>query len=485
MIKTIKSLVRIGVWTGLTIAFGAAITKIISVSMGPAGVGYFSIFRQLQQTFVSVATFSGETALIQGISGREKNKGISYANTVGKLIAASLVFFCSLCALSFYIFQDAWQSRLNIENTSTLYLLLASCTFASLMSYYNSVLNGNGKVGLSVKLQASAACGGFLYAAFFSNTMSDTIIAGILSVIAFIGFGSASYKARKHGYVNCSRPTWLTKDEKIDARYFLEMSSVALLVGFSGAGTLLLVRLALVDRYGIEGAGLFDAAWTMSTIYLALFLSSFGGYFLPKLSACKDALSFNAEVNSLMYLSLIVSIALIVPFIYLKPVVFNIFYSSDFSGSIKIFRWMLLGDYFKVSAWVLSIPMLARAYMKPYLIFSLGWNATFIVGFFICWSWNFNLEALGISYLIAQVFYSVGSYFFWTKIRGLSFSRKILWLWLAGFLLLVFCSLMSWGDSEVSIADGLVIGMLLFVYFWHGLGQIGRRLLVEKLFRKT
>ena len=121
MLKTIKSFLNIGLWMGLTILFGVTTIKKLSILAGPVGVAYFSIFRQLQQTFVTLATFTGDTALIQGIASREGRRSIGYAMAIGKAIAAISVILGLLCFFSFYIFEATWYEKLKIQDSTTLY----------------------------------------------------------------------------------------------------------------------------------------------------------------------------------------------------------------------------------------------------------------------------------------------------------------------------------------------------------------------------
>ena len=46
----------------------------------------------------------------------------------------------------------------------------------------------------------------------------------------------------------------------------------------------------------------------------------------------------------------------------------QILYNSEFIEALDILRWTFIGDYLRVSAWFLTVFMLARADMAMYLL---------------------------------------------------------------------------------------------------------------------
>jgi len=55
--------------------FNMASIKIIAISLGPSGLGLYSIIRQAMFTFGSVGS-GGQTAIVQGISSRDSSSAI-------------------------------------------------------------------------------------------------------------------------------------------------------------------------------------------------------------------------------------------------------------------------------------------------------------------------------------------------------------------------------------------------------------------------
>ena len=62
----------------------------------------------------------------------------------------------------------------------------------------------------------------------------------------------------------------------------------------------------------------------------------------------------------------------------LKPWLLRILYSAAFEPAAAYLRWTLLGDYLKVTSWILSIPILAAGDMKMFLMADLAADGVFV-----------------------------------------------------------------------------------------------------------
>lgn len=484
MLSTIKSLLKLGVWTCLTLILGALITKIIAMTAGPSGVGYFSIFRQLQQTFVSLATLNGETALVQGISSRDQSEKNTYAFNVAKIVALFIAIVCIVSIVLLYFNGNVLAKKINVNQVTFLYMLLIPSTFASINVYFIGVLNGYGKNKNTVKAQTFSGFCGLVAVIFYFNKMDESSYVAVLSAMTIGNFIFCLFHISSLSGFN--KIVFKSPYEifKRDSKHFLSISFFAVLVGFAGAASLLLIRVKLTEYLGIKAAGIFDAAWTLSAMYLVLFLSSFGTYFMPKLSSLSDDKEFYKKLNELMYLSLFVSIFLILPAILLKPVLFKLFYSENFDGSISIFRWMVIGDYFKISAWVLSIPMLARAYMRPYFLFSLCWNMVFILTSYAFISMGGVIEYIGLAYLLTNIVYVFLSVIYWHRYRGLKFTVSLIKLWFAGLFTVILYSVLYWKVTSIDLMSCLILIVFILVYIYVGVGKEGRLSLFKIILSK-
>lgn len=64
----VVSTAKTGIGQLLGLLLGAVSVKLLAVLAGPAGVGLFSVLRNLQQTLSSIASLGGQNAVVQGLS---------------------------------------------------------------------------------------------------------------------------------------------------------------------------------------------------------------------------------------------------------------------------------------------------------------------------------------------------------------------------------------------------------------------------------
>ncbi len=90
MLNLIIAAIKTGLGTVGMLVTGIITTKILALVTGPAGIGLWSLLRQAQQMGASVATLSGATALVQGISSRDGRKRDVYIQTVALLMISTM-----------------------------------------------------------------------------------------------------------------------------------------------------------------------------------------------------------------------------------------------------------------------------------------------------------------------------------------------------------------------------------------------------------
>jgi O-antigen/teichoic acid export membrane protein len=164
--------------------------------------------------------------------------------------------------------------------------------------------------------------------------------------------------------------------------HFLKIGLPSLIALFVGIGSVLVVRALIARVHGLPAAGQFDSAWSISTLYLTVFLTAIHSYLLPALSGRSTESPAQEVVERALRLAVIVSLPLISAMIVLKPLAVRLLYSGEFLPALEVLRWTLLGDYLRVAGWVLATSLVARADMRAYLACELIWNALFVAGAF-------------------------------------------------------------------------------------------------------
>jgi PST family polysaccharide transporter len=151
------------------------------------------------------------------------------------------------------------------------------------------------------------------------------------------------------------------------ARSFAMTSAALLASGLAASGTLLVVRRHIILTQGLNVTGQFDAAWGLSMNQVTLVLSSLQTYFLPAVARSRSPVERDGHISSVLTVAALAAAVAIAGIAVLKPWLLRMCYSAAFEPAAAYLRWTLLGDYLKVTSWILSIPILAAGKMKMFL----------------------------------------------------------------------------------------------------------------------
>ncbi|MEO8048888.1 MAG: hypothetical protein ABI833_00610, partial [Acidobacteriota bacterium] len=148
--------------------------------------------------------------------------------------------------------------------------------------------------------------------------------------------------------------------------------------GLAASGALLTVRRHIILTQGLTVTGQFDAAWGLSMNQVTLVLSSLQTYYLPAVARSRDAAERDRHISSVLTIAALAAAGVIAAIALLKPWLLTMVYSAAFRPAAAYLRWTLMGDYLKVTSWILSIPILASGDMKMFLVADLAAYGVFV-----------------------------------------------------------------------------------------------------------
>ncbi len=171
--------------------------------------------------------------------------------------------------------------------------------------------------------------------------------------------------------------------------------------------TAYILRIMLVRNLGLDGAGQFQAAYTISFVYVGILFKAMATDFYPRLSA---ASANDREVKSLVNGQIEAGLLLAVPGILvtlaLAPFIMVVLYSAKFLPGVDVLRWQALGILLQIVAWPLGYILRAKA---DGILFFL--TESFLCLSHVVLAWlairGFGLPGVGISFFLANVLYLV------------------------------------------------------------------------------
>lgn len=483
----IKSIFKTGSASFMSIILGMISVKIMAVVIGSSGIGLFSLIRQTLATLTAAGTMGGQTALIQGLASKQADDKNKYLITVFWIfIFGAIIMTVGLILFAPWIAKIVFTS--NDEQTINLVRLMSLPVILIIIySYLISVLNGFRAIGRLAIGQVIVS----IITAFLAYPISKLVSSG--HIISFIWMISASTIG---GIIFCLiiayKEKWLNPlfdDFKPifhgnAIKHFFHIAGTTFITGIIATGALLIIRAMIVKYGGFSSAGIFDVAWTLSMMYVMLLLSSFGTYYLPTLSGINDLSSRIILIQNLLKLSLLLVVPLIISVIVLKPLVITILYTSEFTPALEIIRWMLIGDYFKVSSWVLAMPMLAYADMKNFFWTELLWYIGFLILSAIAVFYYDDMQGIGVAFLMLYAFYLFYTIFYANKKHKVILGKKVVIHWLLGLLLIVLASWQTWSDVDVNYISAPFWIIVALIFSWAVLEKDEKSKLIKMIYRR-
>ena len=130
----------------------------------------------------------------------------------------------------------------------------------------------------------------------------------------------------------------------------------------------IIIRSWLQESHGWNVVGYWQAMTRMSDAYLQVINVFFVAYLLPRLSRERNTLKAISEIGSMYRFVLpILALLLIVGF-FVRDIVIDIFLTPRFYLTRDLFLPQLIGDFFKVAAFIPGYLLLARGYMPLLLL---------------------------------------------------------------------------------------------------------------------
>jgi PST family polysaccharide transporter len=430
----------------------AAITvKIMAVIIGPAGVGLFSLLRQAQQMLGALATLGGQNAVVQGVASRTGDARDRFVVSVlWAFVASSLIL--AVIVIGFANPLTELMLRLDSYDAPWLFGWIAfPVTAGALLVFFRSLLNAHMRIGSAAMTNVVAAAGSLLlvYPAVVAYQRGFFVaLVLLLGGSLSLGVVFAVLRARACGYLAAFRRVGIRTFDVPAVGHFLWVGLPSLVALFIGMASVLAVRTFVTTWHGLEGAGKFDAAWSISVFYLSVFLSALHSYLLPALSADTAQEPSEEVLDRSLRLALIVSVPMITCLIVLKPLVVRLLYTEEFLSSIDLLRWTLIGDYFRVGGWILATSLVARADMRAYLACEVLWNAILTGGAF--WLVEHSIEGAGPVYLTAYAVYLAALFIRARGHHGYLLEARTLTAWAAGAAIVVLASILTWDDVLVA-----------------------------------
>lgn len=180
------------------------------------------------------------------------------------------------------------------------------------------------------------------------------------------------------------------------------------------------IRNYLTNTIGLEQAGYWQAMMRISDGYLLVIVTALNTYYLPKLSEIKEDNMIRQEIfygYKIILPFVLISCVLIY---FLRYYVIILLFSADFLKISEILMWQLIGDFFKIAAWILSYVLISKARIKIFIFSELLFSLTYLCLCYLLVK-SFGLEGTSMAFCLNMILYFI---FMLCVLRKLLFYKK-------------------------------------------------------------
>jgi antigen flippase len=342
--------------------------KVLAVMLGVSGIGTAGLYQSIHTFIQSLTNLGVATSGVREIAAAGENIGreskLRTAVIIDRVswitgIFGLLVTWASAAALSRFIFQSG-------EYAYSIALVGPAVFFASLAAGRSAILQGLRRIPELARVQIVCSILGvpiFLLLCWWLGL--DGIVPSILvlSVVTWLLFRSASrHYVPRHSSVSWGE-TWA------GSQHLLKLG-VAMMWNVVISGALAFGTRALIVRdLGIDSSGIFQAAWTISGMFIGFILSAMSMDFLPRLtSAGDDKVQITKLVNEQTEIGLLMSLPGLLATAALAPALVPLLYTVAFIESATLVPWLIAGCLAQVVSWPLAFIQIARGEITSYVV---------------------------------------------------------------------------------------------------------------------
>jgi PST family polysaccharide transporter len=397
----------------LKLIFGFITSKALAIFVGANGMAYVGNFRAFLNVLENFSLLGIQNAIVKYVSEfqNDRSKLKSVLATFGLLLLTSSI------AISLFLILGADYLSKQIFNHSEIYSFIfysIAVVFPLYIfsTYCISVVNGFQEYKNVIYIQIISSAIALIFSVFFIYYYST--IGALVSLIfapIFVFFVSLFY-LKKH-----IRFRDVLSIEFFDFKVVKNLSEyvlMALVSGVIGSFVLLEIRTDIVAITGLQQAGIYEGLQRISSYYLLFVSSIMAIYFYPKLAEMNS----NSKEIVLHYLKTIIplfTIGLVIIY-FLRKLIIQVLFSSEFESMESLFLWQLIGDVLKATSLIFGTLLIAKKQTKVFII-------TEIISLCIMYfSSNWMLHSFGINGIVmAHTF----TYFMYLLVMVFIFFKKM------------------------------------------------------------
>lgn len=467
--QTLKSTSIIGGATFGGLVISLVRNKVIALLVGPAGLGLLGLLSSVLTLGASVAGMGLNTSAVRQLAQRaDDNEGASVARRAIWTFTWPLAVLGAIAVWAFrrpiaeVVVGDSGQAGavgwLGIGVGLT---IIATTQLA--------VVQGYRRIGdlARVRLYSAAYAAAAGIAAVYFFGLAGIVIALVATPLA----GCLVGLWYSRNLPTARLPPRARERLTSEWRSLAVLGLTVMVTAAVGATTQAGVRAILTQRLGLEASGLFQAAFTVSAMNIALVFAAMAADFYPRLSASADnPPQMQRLVNDQIHIGVILAAPALVAIVVFAPLLLQLLYSSAFSDGSLLLRLLAAADVLRIVGWALGYALLARKASVSYFVVELA-NGVAYIPILLWLVPTIGVSAAGAGYVCGTLTSVLATLFLAARYHGIRVARRNLLLVAGLMLTCVGLALLF----ELNIWAGIVAGGILLIGIaYYSLREIAR-----------
>jgi antigen flippase len=402
----VRNTLLIGIGSVCNLIAGLFRTKVIALILGPGGVGLFGAYGAIVNLLTIIGSFGiSNSGVRQMALSANTGNSIIIARTA-KSIQIAGVFFGVLgtitnFALSPIISKTTFGSN---ENSKSVAILGVAILLGSIAASKLAVIQGLRKIKAAAKANiVGTVVGTILGLPLVWYYKENGVIFALIAVPVGMLFSTSIFLKECH--TPSARVS--TKEIKRSIGRLITHGVPFTISTLLIAGANWFVIAIILKNQGLEVAGQFTAASTISSIYVGFLLNAMASDLHARLSChTNDLPAINQIVNHQTDVALALAFPGLVFTIVFADKIIGLLYAESFVPAASIIKWQIIGALGKVISHPMAYIQLARGRMGVFLLTELVNSAVYLL--FIYFGGNmYGVQGLGFAYAGSYTIYTV------------------------------------------------------------------------------
>lgn len=393
---------------------GIVSVKVIAVILGPSGVALIGQLNNFTAIVLAIATLGIQTGITKIVAQYKEDK---------EKLTEYLVFatFCIIvtalvCGLVLILFSSFFSNRI-LHNSEYNYIFIifgVTLLFYALNTLLLAIINGFKDFKLYVALSMISSIVGLLLSLclVFLYKIPGAFINAVTSQSLVFFINIVLLKSLKKFDFSLIKPKKNILDYlKVDIiKFYGKYALMTIFPSIMLPLMQLLIRTFIITKMSVDEAGWWEGINKISNMYLSVVTTALSVYYVPRYSELQSEKELKQEIKD--------AYKIICPFLFvgllavyfLRNIVISILFSSKFSGMEQLFMFQLVGDFFKMSSWILSFMMGAKIMLKESIFSEIIFDITYVFFTFLglkIW----GIQGAVIGYMVNYIIYLIAMYF--------------------------------------------------------------------------